>query len=87
MLGQSFSRELPVEREQGLVAGIRQRTDRPLQPPAGTAGGWRVGWTFTPTRDTRLMGRGMALPTTPAVPGVKRWVDRVVCLSCDSCLL
>jgi hypothetical protein len=33
-----LQRELPVERDQGLVTGIRQRTDRPLQQPAGTTG-------------------------------------------------
>ncbi len=33
-----LQRELPVERDQGLVTGIRQRTDRPLQQPAGNGG-------------------------------------------------
>ena len=50
--------ELPAARVQGLVAWIRQRTNRPHQQPAGEAGCWWVGWTSVATRDTKLIGRG-----------------------------
>ena len=38
-------RELPVEQDQSLVTGIRQRGDRPLKQPTDKASCSRVDWT------------------------------------------
>ena len=44
-------RELLVELDQGLVTGIRQRTNRPLEQAADNATCSRVDWTSATSRD------------------------------------
>ena len=75
--------ELPAIRGQGLEAWIRYASIGRSSLSSLLEG----GWTSTVTRDTQFMSQVNDWAGGDGAVGIKRWVGRMVCLSCDSCLL
>ena len=86
VLGQSSASEPPAARDQSLETWIRDELIGRTISPRG--GGLRVGGLdFLIAHDMRFIAWENEVANDGAPAGVRRWVGRRVCLSCDSCLL